>query len=452
MSVFAPERIGKTRRKTPEGFLFCEGCIIARTGTQLYGPYEIPVPVGNDGRIRVERPADEVFRKETVDSFAGKSVVVSHPEEDVSPDNWRELTVGVVLDPRRGEGEQADYLVADLLITDAEAIRLIEDGELSELSCGYDAKYEVIEAGHATQRNIVGNHVALVLQARCGSTCSIGDGITHDCCNEEEIGMTWKEKLLKAIKGENKDAAIALLEEVPETGKTETHVHVHTRDEEEGKESEWEEHEEKEKKTHDAIRDAVADAVKPIKDGLDALDARMAKVEDAIGDEDKEEEEDEEEGEKEEEKYEKTKDELPGLNKVAVLKLKDSKAFEKSFQETVALAEVIQPGVKIPTFDAAAAPGKTVDVICQFRRRTLDRAYDEQSEVKEFMDGVLAGRDFKTYDCGGVRTVFQAVGAFKKKANNGPQTSDSYGAKPLGKVASLAELNAKNREFYKEAR
>ncbi len=67
-----------------------------------------------------------------------------------------------------------DILLADLLITDKAAIESVRAG-LREVSCGYDADYEQIEPGRGRQRNIIGNHVALVEKGRCGSRCAIGD-------------------------------------------------------------------------------------------------------------------------------------------------------------------------------------------------------------------------------------------------------------------------------------
>src|SRR5271169_6848990 len=118
MKFYAPERIGLKQSLTPEGFLLCADTPIARTGQMLYGPDETPIEPGPDGFARIEREEREVFRPETVASFAGKPVVDEHPDSDVTPDNWRSLAVGVVLNPRRGLAADADVLLADLVITE----------------------------------------------------------------------------------------------------------------------------------------------------------------------------------------------------------------------------------------------------------------------------------------------------------------------------------------------
>jgi len=84
---------------TPEGFLLCEDVPIARTGVMFYGPDETPIEANKDGLVRIMREAEDVFSPETIASYHGKSVVDDHPNEDVTPLNWKELTVGVCMNP-----------------------------------------------------------------------------------------------------------------------------------------------------------------------------------------------------------------------------------------------------------------------------------------------------------------------------------------------------------------
>ena len=74
MLFFAPEKITKNRRLTPEGFLLIEGNVIARTGVQVYTPDELgrKIPPGADGLVRIHRNADEVFDPASIASFNGK--------------------------------------------------------------------------------------------------------------------------------------------------------------------------------------------------------------------------------------------------------------------------------------------------------------------------------------------------------------------------------------------
>lgn len=102
-----------------------------------------------------------------------QAVVIGHARF-ADPDNWREIAVGTTQNVRRGEGDKSDFLLADLLLTDRKAIEAVESGDLKEVSCGYDADTQETPQG-IEQIGIVGNHVALVVSARC-SGCKIGDG------------------------------------------------------------------------------------------------------------------------------------------------------------------------------------------------------------------------------------------------------------------------------------
>jgi len=171
-------------QETPEGFLLCIGVPIARTGVQEYKPDEVPVAPGPSGLVLVVREEAEVFSPATIASFEGKSVTIDHPE-DVNPDNWRDLTCGVAMNVRRGKGSEADLLLADLLITDAEGIAAVRERRLRQVSCGYDADYEEIRPGVGRQTNIIGNHIALVPHGRAGWRVGIKDALPTGAPSKE---------------------------------------------------------------------------------------------------------------------------------------------------------------------------------------------------------------------------------------------------------------------------
>jgi hypothetical protein len=185
---FAPTPIGQSRRMTPEGYLVCEGVRIARTGNQRYHESEFKGQLRGDisGEIIVNRPDEEVFRKETLESFQGKPITIEHPGEFVGPDSWNRHAVGTVQNPRRGNGTDRDCIIADLLITESGAIRYV-NANLPELSAGYNADYDQDKPGYASQRNIVGNHVALVEKGRAGSRVAINDSLTSDAVRRRQI-------------------------------------------------------------------------------------------------------------------------------------------------------------------------------------------------------------------------------------------------------------------------
>lgn len=164
-------------RREPEGYLLCLNVPVARTGTQEYLPQELGLPpVRGDpsALIPVLRPAEEVFSPATVASFEGMPVTNDHPPDGVSLDNIRFLQKGHAHNIRRGSGDESDLLLADLIITDPALIdAILKDGK-REISCGY--LYELSEEnGKYVQRNIRGNHIAVVDAGRAGHRVSIKD-------------------------------------------------------------------------------------------------------------------------------------------------------------------------------------------------------------------------------------------------------------------------------------
>lgn len=187
---YSVAKISERISETPEGFLVCEGVAITRAGDLMYLPSETPVTPGN-GHTIITRTVEDIHDPATIASFEGKPVTINHPDDFVTPENWRALAVGVVQNVRPGEGEDADKLLADLLITDFEAISAVKSKRLREVSCGYEAEYVEEAPGRGRQENIIGNHVALVASGRCGSECAI-----FDHAPKEKKPMTMKEKLM----------------------------------------------------------------------------------------------------------------------------------------------------------------------------------------------------------------------------------------------------------------
>jgi hypothetical protein len=159
-------------RREPEGYLLCLNVPVARTGMQEYLPEELGLGSG-PGFIQVYRPEEEVFAPETMASFEAVPVTNDHPRDGVDLDNIRRLQAGHAQNVRRGSGEEADLLLADLVITDERLIEAILNGK-REISCGYT--YELVEEnGRYIQRKIRGNHIAVVDAGRAGARVSIKD-------------------------------------------------------------------------------------------------------------------------------------------------------------------------------------------------------------------------------------------------------------------------------------
>ena len=165
MKVLISEKLSPHRYKTPEGYLICTDAILARTGKQTYRRSEI-FNDDDDTEIEVDRPAEEVFSASTLASFENKPIVVEHPDEDVNAENHNKYAVGFARDVRRGVVDGKDVMLATIVITDAQTIEEIENGEHTDLSCGYDC--DINDDEHPCQRNIRGNHIALCQHGRAG--------------------------------------------------------------------------------------------------------------------------------------------------------------------------------------------------------------------------------------------------------------------------------------------
>jgi hypothetical protein len=177
MRYHTVSEISANRKKTPEGYLVCLGVPVARAGVLEYDAEELGDEFAEDeGTVLISRDVSVIFDPAAVASYEGKPVTIGHPDDDVTPDNWRDEAMGHAQNVRPGSGEEADLLLADLVVTDPVAIELIESGELREVSCGYDAEYERVAPGKGRQHAVRGNHIALVDRGRNGPRCGIKDG------------------------------------------------------------------------------------------------------------------------------------------------------------------------------------------------------------------------------------------------------------------------------------
>lgn len=187
----------RSAERTDKGFLRVQGRI-SRPGVFHY--------MLEDGRrLTVLRPPDEVFSLDSLRTFELAPITIEHPTRNgrgvlLTPETAKEFSVGSVASPQR----MGNHVVADMMITDAKAIALVESGK-RKLSAGYSADLW-IQSGtfvdddgkrtefNAVQRNIRGNHVAITDKPRMGPTTEIQfDGGVYD--GEAESMKTKKIKI-----------------------------------------------------------------------------------------------------------------------------------------------------------------------------------------------------------------------------------------------------------------
>lgn len=196
--------------ETPEGFLLCIGVPVARTGEMVYAKSELPdLEADSEGRILVNRDEKEVFNPRTIASFEGKPITIGHPDDFVTPETWKTLSKGIMQNVRRGEGQGNTDLIADLLITDADAIARVKRG-LREVSCGYLSDFSQTAPGKGEQSKIIGNHLALVDEGRAGSDYAITD---HKGKGVTSMSKTLGEKIKAMFVKAGDEAAKAMSDE-----------------------------------------------------------------------------------------------------------------------------------------------------------------------------------------------------------------------------------------------
>ncbi len=467
VEIHTVEQLGPKMRRLPNGNLLCLDVPLARTGWMMYGPGETPIEPGESGVAYIERTADDLFDPVCVGSCMGAAVVDDHPDEDVTPKNWKKLSKGfATTNVRRGEGDDADVILGDLIIADEGLIQSVLAGK-REVSLGYDADYEQTGEGQGRQTKIVINHIALVEKGRCGPRCAIGDRAHQP---SERTTMTTKRVTVKpqrrvvldlAVKKQRVKDAEAELEaanaEVKDAEESDdlvdeggaTHIHIHAGGPEAGKDGANEE-------------DPYESRFAAIETGMKAMADSIKSVADAVRDKSKD-----GEGETEEEKEkrlaaekakdaegdpdDKTKD-GEEEDEPAGKSTKDSAALADSYADTLAKAEILVPGFRMPTFDAAAKRKATVDAMCGARRRCLDLAYSTKdgAELVDSVAGTKGNLDLAKLDCKAVAVIFRATAGAKALLNN--RTVDSQvkdGQQEVKKgVTSISDLNKANREYW----
>lgn len=457
-TILANEQIGPRRRLTPEGFLLCEAVPIARTGWMVYGPKETPVKTNDSGYAMVHRDAETLFAPKTIASFVGKSVTDDHPTDGVEPQNWREVTVGTAHNLRQGTGDDADVLLADLLITDADTIRAVQAGKV-EVSAGYDADYEDNGGGEGRQLNIIGNHIALVERGRCGPRCAIGDRqpqlkgkkmptatvrkpVVVAPRRRSVVDAGLRQRMLDAMEEVLSDPPLMGGNEGDEddapAGGDESHVHVHLHQGGGGSATMADDADPgadptaAEGTTGDPYEARFVALENGHKEILDKLNKMSGGDPAPTGDE-----------------AEPAADPKPEDNQT-----QDSKALETGFRAVVADAEVLVPGYHVPTFDSKAKRKVTVDSMCGLRRKVLDSVYSTK-DGRSLIESLHGGPpELATLTCDAATVLFKATAGAKRLLNNRASTGDSGALpngnqpKPVTGAMSISELNALHRKTY----
>ncbi|AZB94385.1 DUF2213 domain-containing protein [Acinetobacter pittii] len=418
-NFYTTGQLGRTRETTPEGYLLCRDVPLARIGKLLYADGEVPVTADNSGLIIIERGEDILFDPRTIASFEGKPVTNDHPKGWVTPENWKKLSNGTAHDVRRGEDEDSDCLVADLLITDKDMIDAVMKGKV-EISLGYDADYTEISVGKGIQTNIFGNHIALVKKGRCGSRCKIGDSFMP------KQSKGWLESLRKAKR---------TIDEALEKAKSTDEEDVETEDDEEDDDG---------KTTDAAINRELLKALKTVQATVQTFDERLSSLEKKKTKDSQSETEDDDE--EDDGKGKETEDDI--LEAEQAQKLSEQGIQNHtgdSLQEVLSRAEVLVPGFKMPTFDSA----NNGQAVLNTKRNVLKQAYATADGQKVLTPFVGATPNFDTMPAYTVDAAFIGASELIKQQNNAAGVRSGISTRDFGRAPMTpAEMNKRNREYW----
>jgi len=179
---------------TPEGFLK-DKPVLTSTGIFEYA--------NPDGSIRRElRLPEDVFSPESLKSYRGKPIIITHDAGLIDKDNVAENQIGTIL----SEGERSgDDVRAEIIIHDTDAMK--ESG-YKELSLGYNLDLDETpgewngQRYDAVQKNIRINHLALVREARAGEQARLNMD-SRDQKNVLKGGKQMSKKITKTRHGDS---------------------------------------------------------------------------------------------------------------------------------------------------------------------------------------------------------------------------------------------------------
>ena len=133
---FAP--FSGDREKTQEGYL-AVNVVATSVGIQEYDSADFGLETGTT--MGLFRTPETVFHKDTIKSFSGRPVTIGHDGEMIDVDSHKNFSQGNAM----GDAFPIDKkkLGIRILVTDADTVRRIEDGELTGVSLGYSCNQEI---------------------------------------------------------------------------------------------------------------------------------------------------------------------------------------------------------------------------------------------------------------------------------------------------------------------
>jgi len=203
-------------KKHAKGFITALGSM-SRVGVQNY--YDAKGKL-----IRELRLPEDVFGQESLDSFNNIPVTDNHPRIIVNSKNATQFQKGLTHDKSRKDN---DFVINEITLTDQSLIDKVVDGK-SELSLGYECLLDFESGVHpvygaydAKQRNIRGNHLAIVDRARAGRNAKLHLDSDNNAIFNQKVNNTMKKLKINDKEFEVKEEVFDAVEKALKDAKTE---------------------------------------------------------------------------------------------------------------------------------------------------------------------------------------------------------------------------------------
>jgi len=114
-----------------------------------------------------------------------------------------------------------------------------------------------------------------------------------------------------------------------------------------------------------------------------------------------------------------------------------------SMKAVIARAEILAPGIAIPTGDAA----KAKDAAAKVQHKALETAYATESG-KAAIEPFLAGREIKALTGDALASVFTGAAELMRAQNNDRGARKTSATRDFGPTSEVSAINARNRDFW----
>lgn len=190
--------------KLDETYWTGEGYLVDHPIVTTCGIFEYAL--SNGGVRRELRLPENVFDPESLASYKGKPVIITHDAGTVDKNNVEDEIIGTILSEGYQDGEDVR---AEIVIHDTDAMR---NCGLRELSLGYSLDLDETpgtwkgQKYDAIQKNIRVNHLALVDEARAGDQARLNID-SRDTLTGGKVSMATPKTTKKTPKGGTRKAA-----------------------------------------------------------------------------------------------------------------------------------------------------------------------------------------------------------------------------------------------------